>query len=67
MNSNQKNNYEDLACHFKSKESRPNNFSAFDHALGFLRKIRNCDTTLKEAKKNKKEFKADLNVMVSNV
>ena len=54
MNSNKKNNYEDLACHSKAKKV-DNNFSAFDHALGFLRKIRNCDTTLEEAKKKKKK------------
>ena len=42
--------------HFKSKESRPNNFSAFDCPLGFLRKIRDGDATLKEAKKAYKQI-----------
>ena len=48
---NQKINHNHLTHYFKSKESRPKRFSTFNRPLGFLRKIRDGDTTLQKAKK----------------
>ena len=40
--------------------------SAFNRPAGFLKKIRNGDTTL-EVKENQREFKSDLNIILGGV
>ena len=49
-------NYKDLTDHFKTKGNSPKNFNSFEYPLNFLRKKRDGEIKLEEAKNIKESL-----------
>ena len=55
------NNFDDLACHYKHKNSVKIRFADSDNAFIFLKQIKDSEILLESAKTNQNKYKSILN------